>query len=166
MDYKKFIRFGKEGKGDISLLLEDVGAFRQAIEEMLAPFQKENIDKVVAIEARGFLFGAVIASTMNVPLAMVRKEGNLPMDVLREEVIDYTGKKKVLEIQKDAIKKGERVLVVDDWVETGSQARTAFQMIEKLGGEIAGFTVLVDNTTKDVKDFLSSYPYHCLIHID
>ena len=166
MDCKKLIRFGENSKGDISPILENVEAFQQIVAEMSAPFQKENIDKVVAIEARGFIFGAVIAQNLALPLVMVRKEGNLPMEVLKEEAVDYTGKKKVLEIQKDAIKKRERVLVVDDWAETGSQARATFRMIEKLGGKIAGFTVLVDNTTKEAKDFLSQYHYHYLIHFD
>ena len=165
MDYKKFIRFGKNGKGDISLLLEDAGALKQAAAEMLAPFQRNKIDKVAAIEARGFLFGVLIAGDSRLPLVLVRKGGNLPLEVLREEVIDYTGRKKVLEIQKDAIRKGERVLLVDDWLETGAQIRGALRMIEKLGGEIAGITVLVDSAVPNAKDFLSNYLYHYLIHI-
>lgn len=165
MNYKKFIRFGKNGKGDISLLLEDAGALKQAVVEMLASFQRNKIDKVAAIEARGFLFGVLIASTSHLPLVLVRKGGNLPLEVLREEVIDYTGRKKILEIQKDAIRKGERVLVVDDWLETGAQIRGALQIIEKAGGEIAGIAVLVDNATPDAKNFLLNYSYHYLIHI-
>lgn len=165
MNYAKFIRFGENRKGDITPLLKNKKAFRQSIEEMIKPFAGEKIDKVVGLEARGFILGGAIAYLLNVGFVTIRKGGTIPCDVLIEECIDYTGKKKVLEIAKDAFQKGEHILVVDDWIETGAQAKTSAKMIETLGGIIAGFTVLVDDTTKEAREFLSRYKYHFLIKI-
>jgi len=83
--------------------------------------------------------------------------------VLKKEFIDYTNQKKSLEIPRDTIKKGERVLLVDDWVETGAQAKASITMIEQPGGIIVGFAVIVDDASGEAHDFLSKYRYHFLI---
>ncbi|MFH1366433.1 MAG: purine phosphoribosyltransferase family protein [Patescibacteria group bacterium] len=172
MDYEDFLRFGKgeDGntsflKGDISPFLEDGDLFKQITREMAAPFLHSRIDKVASIEARGFLFAGAIAYILDAGIVMVRKEGKLPMDVLRRELVDYSDKKKTLEIHRDGVRKGERVLVIDDWFETGAQARAATQMIEQLGGIIIGFSVLIDNTTKEARKFFSNHNYHYLVQI-
>lgn len=164
MGYAQFIRFsGNSKKGDITPLLKDKGAFRKAIEALIEPFTNEKIDKVVAIEARGFILGGAATYLLKAGFVPVRKGGALPCDVLREEFVDYTGKEKSLEIAKDAIQEGERVLVVDDWFETGAQARATAKMIETLGGVIVGFAVLIDDTTQEAREFLSKYRYHYLV---
>ena len=165
MNYKRFIRFGNGKKGDITPLLKNKKAFKSAITEMAKPFFGEKIDKVVGIEARGFIFAGAIAYLLGVGLVLVRKSGSLPMAVLQEKCIDYTGKEKILEIHKDAIKSGERVLIIDDWFETGAQAKATIKMIKKLGGIIVGLSVFIDNTTPEAREFLSEYKYHYLVHI-
>src|SRR3989344_1006022 len=126
MDYAHFIRFvNNSKKGDISPLLADKEAFNRAVQDMLEPFLGEKIDKVAGIEARGFIFAGAIARSLNTGVVMIRKGGKLPCEVLKEVCIDYSGEEKSLEIARDAIKKGERILVVDDWVETGAQSKAA-----------------------------------------
>ena len=145
--------------------MKDKKAFRSAIEEMARSFFGKKIDKVVGIEARGFIFAGVIAYLLGAGVVMVRKAGALPLSVFQEKCVDYTGKEKILEIRKGVIKKGERALILDDWFETGAQAKVTAKMIKKLGGIIAGFSVFIDNTTPEAKKFLSKYKYHYLAHI-
>ena len=163
MGYAQFIRFGKNKKGDITPLLRDKKAFRQAVEDLAEPFLGKQIDKVAAIEARGFVFAGAMAYLLNAGVALVRKGGNLPCDVLIEEFVDYTGEKKSLEIHEDEISKGERILIVDDWLQTGAHARATVNMIEKLGGVIVGFAVFIDDSTEEAEAFLSKYQYHYLV---
>lgn len=162
--FRKFIRFGK--KGDITPLLGNKEAFKKAIDEMTSPFLKEKIDKVVSNEARGFIFGGAIADRLNVAFVPIRKKGNLPCKTFSISAKTYTSKIVTLEIHQDALKPGERILLVDDWFEVGGQAKSAIKLIEKLGGVIVGISVLVDETPPKVKDFLSKYHYHYLIKLE
>ena len=163
MDYARFIRFERKQKGDITPLLGDRKTFNQAVKDLIEPFSSKQIDKIACLEARGFIFAGAIAYLLNAGVVMVRKGGALPCDVLSEEFVDYTRQRKSLEIAKDAIKKGDRVLIVDDWVETGAQAKASVSMIEQLGGIIVGFAVLVDDASEETYQFLSKYDYHFLI---
>lgn len=165
MDYASFIRFGENRKGDISLLLRNKHALAGAIEDLAKPFRGEKIDQVVGLEARGFIFASAIAYLLEAGFVMVRKSGALSCEVLQEEVVDYSKTRKCLEVAKDAIQAGERVLIVDDWIETGSQIRASCKMIESLGGNIVGVAALVNDTSKEAREFLEKYHYHHLIDL-
>ncbi len=162
--FQKFIRFGKT-RGDITLLLANKQAFKKAIEAMIKPFLGKEIHKVIGIEARGFILGGAIANRMKVGFVPIRKSGKLPLKTISITTRDYKGRT-TLEIHQDAIKNGERVLLVDDWFEVGGQGRAAVKLIEKLGGEIVGISVLVDDTSPDTKKHFQKYKYHFLIELN
>lgn len=132
---------------------------------MTSPFLKEKIDKVVSNEARGFIFGGAIADRLNAAFVPIRKKGKLPFKTFSISAKTYTSKIVTLEIHQDALKPGERILLVDDWFEVGGQAKSAIRLIEKLRGVIVGISVLVDETPPKIKDFLSKYNYHYLIKL-
>ncbi len=155
MNYPEFIKFENGKKGDITPLLKDERAFSQVVEDLFNLFTAEGIDKVVGIEAMGFIFAAPAAYLLNAGLVLVRKSGKLPGEVFREGL---------LEISKDTIQKGERVLIIDDYIEeTGSKIKASITLVEKLGGIIVGIAVVVDNAEKEVHEFLLKYRYHFLI---
>src|SRR3989344_2194127 len=118
---------------DITPFLEDEKMFRKAVENISSAFKKKRIDKVVGIDARGFLLAAPVAYVLHAGLVIVRKKGKLPHTIIREHHLLEYGKAS-LEIHTDAIKKGERVLIVDDVLATGGTAGAAARLVEKLGG--------------------------------
>mgnify|MGYP000898625718 FL=1 len=149
MDFKKYIRevpdLPKPGIGfkDISPLLADGPAFRYAVNELASRFKPGEIDKLVGIESRGFLVGAPLAYAMNVGIALVRKPGKLPGCVERiEYALEYGTD--ALEIHRDAIEPGTKVLIVDDVLATGGTMSATAQLVRKVGGEIAGFAFLLE----------------------
>lgn len=151
MDYKTKIRvipdFPTPGIRfkDITTLLQDGEAFRQAIDDIAAAFVDEKIDVVVGPEARGFAIGAPVAYKLNAGFVPIRKPGKLPGEVLRYEYSLEYGKD-VLEVHRDAISPGQKVLIVDDLLATGGTAHAAAKMVEQLGGKVVGLGVLIELT--------------------
>lgn len=128
---------------DITPLLEDKKAFREAIEGLVAHFKGQKIYKVVGVDARGFLLASAVAYLLNAGMVVIRKKGKLPWTtILREHDLEYG--KGALEIHTDAIKKGERVLIIDDVLATGGTAEAAARLVEDLGGEIVGLGFLLE----------------------
>ncbi|OGF23897.1 adenine phosphoribosyltransferase [Candidatus Falkowbacteria bacterium RIFCSPLOWO2_02_FULL_45_21] len=128
---------------DITTLLEDGPAFRQALDELAAPYLAKKIDKVVGIDARGFLLAAPVAYKLNTGLAIVRKKGKLPWRCLEQEyTLEYVSN--TVAMHEDAIRPGETVILIDDLCATGGTALAACDLIEKLGGKITGVSFLVD----------------------
>jgi len=140
---KSFIRtvldFPKKGVGfkDITTLVKDKEAFRQAVKELCAPFKQEQVDVVVGIESRGFIFGGAMAVALGVGFVPVRKPGKLPAETVKEEYTLEYGTD-AIEIHRDAIHPGMRVLVVDDLLATGGTAAAAVRLVNKLGGVVIG----------------------------
>lgn len=126
---------------DITPLLANGAAFKTAVDAMSAPF--EHIDHVVSIESRGFIFGSPIAYALGAGLVPVRKVGRLPGNTLQEEYELEYGVSTV-EIHSDAIKAGQRVIIVDDLLATGGTIRAAVNLVERLDAELAGVSVLVE----------------------
>ena len=120
---------------DIGPLLEDKVAFREAIARLVGKIGGLRVDKVVGIDARGFILAGVLAEKLNAGMVMVRKSGKLPY---KTEVVEYDLEygKEVLEIQQDSIRPGERILLVDDVLATGGSMSAAKRLVEKLGGEV------------------------------
>jgi adenine phosphoribosyltransferase len=168
MDLDKYIRdvpdFPKPGIlfKDITTLLQDGDAFRQAMNLMLKKHLDEKIDKVLGVEARGFVLGGVMAYKLGCGFVPARKPGKLPYRSQREEYTLEYGTN-ALEVHEDAISPGEKVLVVDDLLATGGTALAAARLAEKLGGKVVGIEFLVELAFLHGRDKLAGYPVHSLI---
>jgi len=128
---------------DITTLLNDPAGFRETIDLLHKRYRDKNIDTVVGIESRGFILGAPLAYLLNCGFVPIRKPGKLPGEVECEEYTLEYGTDKI-EIHKDAIKKGDHILVVDDLLATGGTANAARNLIKRLGGDIVEFTFVVE----------------------
>lgn len=128
---------------DVTTLFSDPRGFRMAIDQMLLPYAGMAIDKVIGLEARGFILGGAIAHQLTKGFVPVRKKGKLPGTTISEEYkLEYG--EAIVEIHDDAIQPGERILVVDDLLATGGTAEAGIKLIERLGGEIVGCAFIVD----------------------
>ena len=129
---------------DVTTLFADPRGFRMAIDQMLPPYAGLEIDKVVGLEARGFILGGAIAHQLSVGFVPIRKKGKLPGTTISQ---DYTLEygEAIVEIHDDAIKAGEKVLVVDDLLATGGTAEAGIKLLERLGAEIVS-TAFKDRT--------------------
>ncbi len=128
---------------DITPLLQDPRALREAMERLAAPYLERGIERVVAIESRGFIFGVPIACRLNAGFAPVRKAGKLPSETIGIEYsLEYGSNR--LEMHRDAIVPGQKVLIVDDLLATGGSAAAAVELVEQLGGVIEGLAFLVE----------------------
>ncbi len=128
---------------DICPLLQNPDAFRSVIDEFYTKFKDKKIDVVVGIESRGFLFAGPLAYKLRASLVPVRKIGKLPSEVLREEYSLEYGTNAV-EIHKDAIVPGQKVLLIDDLLATGGTMCAAINLVKKLGGQVAAIAFLVE----------------------
>ncbi|MEQ6201425.1 adenine phosphoribosyltransferase [Sulfitobacter sp. HNIBRBA2951] len=128
---------------DVTTLFASPRGFRMAIDQMLHPFAGVQIDKVVGLEARGFIMGGAIAHQLSVGFVPIRKKGKLPGKTLSQ---DYTLEygQATMEIHDDAIQPGERVLVVDDLLATGGTAEAGIKLLERLGAQIVSTSFIID----------------------
>jgi adenine phosphoribosyltransferase len=128
---------------DVTTLFADPRGFRMCIDQLLHPYAGVRIDKVAALEARGFIMGGAIAHQLSVGFVPVRKKGKLPGATISEEYkLEYG--EAVMEVHADAIKPAERVLLVDDLLATGGTAEAGIKLIERMGGDIVGCAFIVD----------------------
>ena len=128
---------------DITTLLTNRAALKQSIIDLAAPYKDMNIDNVAGIEARGFIFGTAVAYELGAGFVPIRKKGKLPFDTYEQDYeLEYG--QDTIEIHADSIRKGERVLVVDDLIATGGTAEAAIKLIQKTGAEIVGAAFVVD----------------------
>ncbi|MCK4712543.1 MAG: adenine phosphoribosyltransferase [Marinosulfonomonas sp.] len=128
---------------DVTTLFADPRGFRMAVDQMLHPYAGMQIDKVVGLEARGFILGGAIAHQLTVGFVPIRKKGKLPGATISEAYTLEYGEA-VMEIHDDAIKAGERILVVDDLLATGGTCAAGIKLIERLGGEIVSCAFIID----------------------
>ncbi|MEL6678728.1 MAG: adenine phosphoribosyltransferase [Pseudomonadota bacterium] len=128
---------------DVTTLFNDPRGFRMAIDLLLHPYAGLPIDRVVGLEARGFILGGAVAHQLAVGFVPVRKAGKLPAEVISQDYALEYGQATV-ELHTDAIQPGESVLVVDDLLATGGTAEAGIKLIEQLGGKIAGCAFVVD----------------------
>jgi adenine phosphoribosyltransferase len=112
------------------------------VEDLIHPFAKVEFDCVAGIDALGFILGAAIAVRLEKGFVPIRKGGKLPVPTDRAEFVDYTEQKKSLELRIGAIRAGTRVLVVDEWIETGAQIQAAIELLEKQGGVVIGIATI------------------------
>ena len=141
---------------DITPILSDSVAFNAAIEALAAPYDGINIDLVVGIEARGFIFGTPVARLLNVGFVPIRKPGKLPWET-RSVRYDLEYGRDTLEIHADAVTPGQRVLVVDDLLATGGTARAACDLLAGMGAEVVEVVVLIELEFLEGRDKLAPF---------
>ncbi len=141
---------------DITTLLKDAAAYHEAIDLMVAPYRESGIDLVVGMESRGFIFSGPIAYQLHAGLIPVRKLGKLPAETVSVEyALEYGSN--TLEIHKDSIRPGQRVLIVDDLLATGGTVRGTIELVERLRGQIVGLAFLVELLALKGRDRLQGY---------
>jgi adenine phosphoribosyltransferase len=128
---------------DITTLLKDPVAYKESIDLMLEPYRDEQVDIVVGMESRGFIFSAPMAYQLDAGLVPVRKLGKLPAETITVEyALEYGSN--TLEIHRDAINAGQKVLIVDDLLATGGTVKGTIELVERLKGEVVGLAFLVE----------------------
>src|SRR5947199_1369606 len=147
---------------DITPLLQDAAAFRAALDRLAAHYADANIQAVVGVESRGFILGAPLAYLLNCGFVPVRKFGKLPSQTVSVEYALEYGTN-VVEMHTDGIRPGQRVLVVDDLLATGGTVSAAMELVEKLGGHIAGIAFLVELTFLKGREQLKGHDVFALI---
>jgi adenine phosphoribosyltransferase len=147
---------------DITTVLKDGQAFRRAIDALAERVRPYNVDKVIGMESRGFIFAAPIAYQLGVGFIPVRKLGKLPGPTISTEYeLEYGTN--TLEVHSDAIEGGERVLIVDDLLATGGTVSATIELVERLGGEVAAVAFLVELTFLKGRDRLDGYNVESVI---
>lgn len=147
---------------DITPVLQDPDAFKEVVCQMAEKAKSLNPDIIVGIESRGFVLGAPIALELGVGFVPVRKLGKLPADTIRADYALEYGTNTV-EIHKDAIQPGQRVVVVDDLLATGGTAAASVQLVEELGGEVGGLVFLIELTFLEGRSKLTGYNLETLV---
>lgn len=171
MDLKQKIRsvpgFPKPGIvfRDITTLLKDPMAFREAVDRMAGQFADKDPEVIVGIESRGFIFGAAMAYKLGAAFVPARKPGKLPAETVRAEYQLEYGTDAV-EIHRDAIRPGQRVLLVDDLLATGGTMAATASLVEQLGGDIVGIVFLIELSFLNGRQKLAGYPVVSLIQYE
>lgn len=161
VNYKSYIRPGQKAS-DITPIFLNPAVYMHLINDLFSLFYTQKIDKLAAIEGRGFLLAAPLALKLNIGLALIRTKGKLQNQTYSQTYIDYSKSKKTLEIHCDSIQPAEKVLLIDDWLETGSTVHTAIKLVEKCGGTIVGIGCLIDDSSDETKSKLQKYNYKYL----
>lgn len=147
---------------DVTTLLQDRDGFRQAVDQMVAPFVGQGIDLVVGIESRGFIFGAAVADRLGAGFSPVRKPGKLPSTTIRASY-DLEYGSDALEMHDDGVAKGQRVLIVDDLLATGGTAKAATDLVTRLGGSVHALAFLIELAGLNGRDKLAGHTLHTVL---
>jgi adenine phosphoribosyltransferase len=147
---------------DITTLLADPEALKRAIDLLAERYRDKRIDKVIGIESRGFIFGPAVAYLIGAGFVPVRKPGKLPAETIAIEYeLEYGTDK--LEMHKDALKAGERVLIIDDLIATGGTAVAVAELVKKLGAELVEMAFLIELTFLEPRKKLGKLPVHTIL---
>ncbi len=147
---------------DITPVLADPDAFSALIDQLCAPYERGSVTKVVGIEARGFILATPVAEQLGAGFVPIRKPGKLPADVIRETYeLEYGTD--ALEMHKDALRRGDRVLVVDDVLATGGTAAAAIRLVERLDAEVIGVAVFIELAFLGGRASLNGADLHALV---
>lgn len=169
MDLKDKIRniqdFPQEGVlfRDITTLLKDAEGMKEAIDRMTAKLEGIDFDLVLGPESRGFIFGMPVAYNMSKGFVPVRKAGKLPAEVVSKEYALEYGTA-TIEIHKDAIQPGQKVVIVDDLMATGGTAKAIVEMVEEMGGEVAALLFLIELDFLEGRKVLPAYKIESVLH--
>ncbi len=168
MDYRELIRsipdFPQPGVlfRDITPVLSDPAAFKAVVQEMTAPYEGNGIDAVVAVEARGYLFGAPIAYALDAAFVPVRKLGKLPWETIQSRYELEYGIETV-EMHADGVRGDQTVLIVDDVIATGGTLKATIELVERAGGNVAGISVFIELTDFGGRERLHGRDIHSLL---
>lgn len=171
MDLRDKIRqipdFPKEGIvfRDITTLIKDKDAFKQAVNEIVSDLKDKKVDYIVGPEARGFLMGSAVAYALGVGFVPVRKKGKLPGEVIQKEY-DLEYGTDILEIHKDAIEKGSNVAIVDDLLATGGTVFAVSNLLEDIGTKVVAMEFLIELTFLNPREKLQKYHINSLVKYD
>ncbi|XP_077468295.1 adenine phosphoribosyltransferase [Stigmatopora argus] len=148
---------------DPSRLYCNAQALADCVQDILSPFTGDSIDLVAGIDAMGFILGASVATALGKGFLAVRKAGHLCVSSQQQTYSDYTGREKTMEVREDAIKPGLRVLLVDQWIETGGTMKAAIQLLERMGATIVGVAAVAMENTEGGKWIQDHYKCsHCV----
>lgn len=147
---------------DITPLVQDPDSMRLSISELIKPFKDKHITAVAGMEARGFIFGSLVAWELGLGFIPLRKPGKLPYDVQSVSYKLEYGEAS-LEAHIDAIKPGDQILVIDDVLATGGTAKASCELIEKLGGQVVACAFVIELTSLEGRKQLENYPLHSLV---
>lgn len=163
--YEKHINKRTRNKYDVSTITSDKEVFQNLINDLAKPFKNTKFDKIVSQESLGFIIGSALAFKLKKGFIPIRKGSNLPTlrkYILKSSFVDYSKKNKSLEINKGTIKKGEKVLIVDDWIESGAQMKAAAKLIEKQGGKVVGISVIAAHKNNKTDSLFKRYKCHAI----
>jgi len=167
-ELKKHIRaipdFPKKGIlfRDITTLLKNKEAFREAIDIMADLIRGKKVDLILGVESRGFIFAAPIAYNLGLPLNIIRKPGKLPAETISESYSLEYGEN-IIELHKDAIKEGDKVVICDDLLATGGTAMASAHLVEKFGGKVILLLFLIELMDLDGREKLKDYPVESVV---
>lgn len=147
---------------DITPLLADPASLRTIVDAMVTPYERARIDKIAVVESRGFLFGTPMAYVLDAGLVLIRKPNKLPYDTFAEPYSLEYGQSQ-LEIHVDAIRPGDRVVVVDDLLATGGTVNAAVNLVRRFEAEIVGISVLAELVALKGRDRFGEIPVHSLV---
>lgn len=171
MELKDLIRsvpnFPKEGIifKDITTLLKDPNGYKEALNQLVKLAEKKEVTKVIGIESRGFIFGGALAEKLNAGFIPIRKPGKLPAAKVSESYVLEYGTDSI-EIHKDAIQHGDKILLHDDLLATGGTMKAACNLVEKLGAEVVQISFLIELTFLNGRSKFENYDLHSLIQYD
>jgi len=152
---------------DVSTLFSDARGLRMAVDQLLHPYSGEKIDKVAALEARGFVIGGAVAHQISAGFVLVRKKGKLPGPAISESYeLEYGSE--TMEIHDDAVDAGERILLIDDLLATGGTAAAGISLLERLGADVVGCAFVIDLPALGGRRKLEhlGYQVHCLCEFE
>ena len=171
MDLKNYIRsiqdYPKKGIlfRDITTLIKNKDAFKDCIDQISKILNDLNFDKIAAIESRGFIFASPLSYNLSKPNILLRKKNKLPAEKYSVDFqLEYG--KSTLEIHKDSIESGEKVIIIDDLIATGGTAEAAAKLIEKSGGKVSGFVFVINLFDLRGKELIKKKGYKCYSLID
>lgn len=147
---------------DITTVLNDADGLQLAIDEMVNLIKGRDVDCIAGCESRGFIFGAAIAYILHKPFVLIRKAGKLPCETV-SQTYDLEYGTATIEIHKDAIKPGEKVVIVDDLIATGGTVEAAAKLVEKLGGEVVEMVFLMELAGLKARDRLTKYDVESVV---
>ena len=147
---------------DITPVLGNAAAFQEVVDCFVEQAEESSPDLIIGIESRGFLFGAPVALALGVGFVPVRKIGKLPAETIQEEYALEYGTS-IVEVHRDAIQPGQRVVVIDDLLATGGTATAAGKLVETLGGKVVGFSFLIELGFLGGRKALNGYDVHALL---
>jgi adenine phosphoribosyltransferase len=150
---------------DITTLVRDGKAFRIVMDHLYERYKDIKLDAIIGIESRGFIFAGALADRLGIGFIPARKPGKLPADTISQSY-DLEYGQATLEIHKDAIKKGDKVLIIDDLMATGGTLEATAKLVDRLGGEVAEIWVLIELSFLNGVKKIPQYPYFALIKYD